>query len=107
MFFYTGDPYFFGYHDDTLTSVWGYTVTLDANGGECVTEVKGGVGETLDLVPTRDGYTFMGWERPNGSLYNDESPYTFVFGHDSLTAVWGKRFIRLQRSRQYDRDSPR
>jgi len=84
--FQPGEPYFFGYHDDTLTAVWGYTVTLDAKGGECVNFVNGGVGETLDVVPTKEGYTLFGWQRPNGDICN---PYTFDFGHESLEAIWG------------------
>ena len=54
------------YEDITLTARWEritYTVTLDANGGECsLTEYKVDAKGAFKLpVPTREGYYFAGW----------------------------------------------
>ena len=54
------------YEDITLTARWEritYTITLDANGGECsVAEYKVDTGGAFKLpVPTREGYYFAGW----------------------------------------------
>ena len=52
--------------DITLTARWErdtYTITLDANGGECsTTAYTVAAGENFKLpVPTKDGYYFAGW----------------------------------------------
>ncbi len=52
--------------DITLTARWErvtYTITLDADGGECgTTAYTVAAGETFKLpVPTKDGYYFAGW----------------------------------------------
>lgn len=61
--------------DITLTARWEritYTITLDANGGECdVTEYKISPNEKIKLpTPTRAGYTFAGWFINENSIDN-------------------------------------
>lgn len=84
--FLPGDPYFFGYHDDTITAVWGYTVTINFGDGRIET-VKGGVGEALDFIPTSEYGTFYSWINKNSQEFLP-GEYTFVHGDDYLTARW-------------------
>lgn len=63
------------YEDITLTARWEritYTITLDANGGECdMIEYKAYPNEKLKLpVPKREGYTFAGWFVNQNSIDN-------------------------------------
>ncbi len=80
--------YYFIYGDDTLTAVWGYTVTLNANGGECVSAVVKPVGEALDVIPVRSGYSFNKWVNSTGLEFDSSADYEFIYGNDTLTAVW-------------------
>ena len=77
----------------TLTAQWSanaYTITLDANGGNLdvttVTVEYGAAVNTLP-VPTRDGYTFVGWFDAEGNRYTAETIYN-VLGNITLTAQW-------------------
>lgn len=51
-----------------------YTITFDANGGECDVESmiveEGGIYENLP-VPTREGFEFVGWIDVDGNVYKD------------------------------------
>lgn len=51
-----------------------YTITFDANGGECDVESmiveEGGVYENLP-IPTRVGFEFVGWIDVDGNVYKD------------------------------------
>ncbi|MBQ8392437.1 MAG: InlB B-repeat-containing protein [Clostridia bacterium] len=60
--------------DVTLTPMWEeseYTITLDANGGECSeTSITVSMSDTVTLpTPTWEGHTFLGW-------YNGRTLYT-------------------------------
>ena len=88
-----GQPYDFAQPvtgDITLTAQWEkpaeYTVTFDTQGGtpvasQTVTE-NGTVTRPAD--PTRDGYTFKGWQL-GGADFDFMTPIT---GNITLTAVW-------------------
>ena len=88
-----GEPYNFDTPvtgDITLTALWEkpaeYTVTFDTQGGtpvasQTVTE-NGTVTRPAD--PTRDGYTFKGWQL-DGADYDFTTPVTADI---TLTAVW-------------------
>jgi len=81
--------YWFDYGDDTLTAVWGYTVAIDANGGEYNnTVIIQPEGSALMSVPEREGYRFVKWINKNNEEFTVENPYTFIHGDDNLTAVW-------------------
>ncbi|MBR4232740.1 MAG: S-layer homology domain-containing protein, partial [Oscillospiraceae bacterium] len=74
--------------NETLTAVWGATVTYDPAGGSVnpASEVKAS-GETVTLpTPTRSGYTFKGWDL-NGQTYQAGDQYT-VDGDVTFTAQW-------------------
>lgn len=88
-----GEPYNFDTPvtgDITLTAQWEklaeYTVTFDTQGGESIpaqTVTDGGY--ALEPPhPTRDGYTFIGWQL-DGRDYDFSTPVT---GDITLTAVW-------------------
>ncbi|MBR2407250.1 MAG: InlB B-repeat-containing protein [Clostridia bacterium] len=68
------------YEDITLTARWEhvtYTMTLDANGGECdITEytVQSGVPYEMP-APTREGYTFAGWYCGGQNMTKGIYPY--------------------------------
>lgn len=73
-----------------LTAHWSaneYTVTLDANGGECGVKNKNVTfDEVYNLpVPTRDGYTFVGWY--NGSTKYNGGTWKNT-NNVSLVAEW-------------------
>ena len=65
-----------------------YTITFDSDGGSAVGSitVKGKESPSAPSAPTKEGYTFEKWIKPNG----DE----FLFGTDTveedltLTAIW-------------------
>lgn len=88
-----GEPYGFDTPvtgDITLTAQWEklaeYTVTFDTAGGTPVpaqtVTANGMAARPAD--PTRDGYTFKGWQL-NGTDYDFTQP---VAGNITLTAVW-------------------
>lgn len=70
-----------------------YTVTLDANGGECAAETTAVYGENVTLpVPEREGYAFTGWYY-NALPVSDETGKgeEWTFAKDVvLTARWEK-----------------
>lgn len=63
------------------------TVTYDANGGTAdkESEIISYNGKATGATATWENHTFLGWEDPEGNLWNFESPVT----HDlALTAAW-------------------
>ena len=73
----------------TLKAVWEintYTVTFDSDGGSEVAAqtVEHGSKATEPTAPTKEGYTFKGWQL-NGEAYNFATPVT---GNITLKAVW-------------------
>lgn len=86
---YTAETVFNGEEDITLTARWEintYTVTLDDGCGNTDTKTYTH-GEALGElpVPTREGYTFVGWADADGQIVTAE---TTVTGELTLTAVW-------------------
>lgn len=92
-----GDPYDFTtpvMQDLTLTASWTknkstYTVKFDLNGGDGnIADQKVKEGSTIDRPanPTREGYTFTGWQL-NGKDYDWNTPITTDI---ILTATWQK-----------------
>ncbi|MGN0761337.1 MAG: InlB B-repeat-containing protein, partial [Christensenellales bacterium] len=68
-----------------------YTVTYDANNGSMSEKsVKVTYGkETQFAVPTRVGYTFMGWYRNDNQVTGQNAKGTWNYAGDgTLTAVW-------------------
>ena len=81
----------------TLYAVWKantYTITYDANGGSGIPENQTKTHEvnlTLsNLIPTRTGYTFLGWSTSSGATSATYSPGDiFTINADTtLYAVW-------------------
>ena len=69
----------------TLYPVWNtnkYTITFDANGGSEIAPITQDYGTniTAPADPTREGYTFMGWDR--------EIPTTMPAENMTVTARW-------------------
>lgn len=77
-----------------------FTITFDANGGECDTQTKPVVlGEPCGElpVPTRSGYTFIGWyggKDTDSTHYTDETIYNT---RNNLTfyAIWGQNTVTV------------
>ena len=65
-----------------------YTITFDSNGGSAVGSItqayKSAV--TAPADPTRDGYTFAGWEDADGNKVS--VPATMPLGGAALNATW-------------------
>jgi len=70
----------------TYTAIGSYTVTFDSNGGSAVTSqnVPEGGKVTKPADPTREGYTFNGWNLGD-QAYDFSTPVT---GDITLTAQW-------------------
>lgn len=72
-----------------------YILTIDPNGGVydqsmSVTQKTEMCLDTYTvLTPTREGYTFLGWERTGGGIYNESTGvYTFQKVNETFTAKW-------------------
>lgn len=82
--------------DGTYTAVYepiSYTINYVMDGGEPDAGVQNAVyGTTINLpaTPTKDGYTFLGWqEKSTGLVYAAEAAYQVV-GNATFTARWEK-----------------
>ena len=81
----------------TLYAIWRintYTITYNLNGGsgniKAQTKTHGTAVQLSDKVPTRTGYTFLGWAKSSSATGAEYSPST-MFGENANTtlfAVW-------------------
>ena len=63
-----------------------YTATFNTDGGSAVSAITGSGAITLPAAPTKDGYTFAGWDL-NGTTYAAGDSYTLT-GDVTFTALW-------------------
>ena len=85
--------------DVTLYAVWtqnSYTITYNANGGAGAPppqEVSSGNAMLSSIIPTRNGYTFIGWsdiQTATTAKYSAGGQIT-ITGNITLYAVWSQR----------------
>ena len=84
----------------TFTAVWTpYKLTYNANGGENAPGEQAVTSSNIltvsDTVPTRDGYTFTGWNTAadgSGTSYSGTDPIT-IFEDTTLYAQWTPNYI--------------
>ena len=97
----TADTVYTVVGDSTYTAGWAvnsYTVTLDANGG---TVDPATLTVTFDAavgalpVPTKPGYTFVGWMDANGTKIIAETIYT-IDGDSTWTAEWSANTYNIK-----------
>ncbi|WP_027390333.1 InlB B-repeat-containing protein [Chrysiogenes arsenatis] len=82
---FTGATVYVDTNDSTLYAQWSvsqYTITFASNGGSAVSAITQNYGSaiTAPVAPTREGYTFAGW--------NPAVPNTMPAGGATLTAQW-------------------
>ena len=72
----------------TLWALWTCTVTFDPAGGSEVNGTVAAYGGTIEApdAPSKDGHTFMGWYKADGTPWEFDTDA--VFGHIELTALW-------------------
>lgn len=92
--------------DDSLTARWSantYSLIIDPSGGtingsaQSLTVTQGYGSSFAVPIPSRPGYSFLGWEFSGDGSWNEyEDVYTFIGTdnqHDTLTADWSvKKF---------------
>lgn len=82
--------------DSEIKAIWEaipYTLTLDTNGGELAEGVSNQITSiiygTADVpTPTREGYTFVDWEKVSGVGAYGDKKFTFAAGNAELKAQW-------------------
>ena len=90
-----------GTEDAKLTATWkinSYTITLDVNGGAIAeTTARRNHNETIDTigVPTKNGYTFMGWYENIADEATKVEPSTKITKDMNLTAKWEANPVKL------------
>ena len=67
-----------------------YTITYDANGGNIdpATQEVGYKVAPTPATPTKDGFTFAGWQDANGNLYAPETALPVATAAATYTAIW-------------------
>ena len=89
----------------TTTYTYSFTISYNANGGSgapsSTTATSTSTSKSITLssaVPTRSGYTFLGWSTSSSASsasYSAGSSYTFSYGTTSLYAVWQTNTITV------------
>ncbi len=74
----------------TVTAQWEinrYTITFDTAGGSEIAPITQDYGTNIAVPadPTREGYTFIGWDR--------EIPETVPAENMTVTALWGNQSV--------------
>ena len=72
-----------------------YTVTLNANGGSEISDIKVDAGDSINELPTptKDGYIFLGWFEKTTDENPVSTPYT-PSGDIELIAKWQKMICK-------------
>jgi chitinase len=78
-----------GCKNDTVEEPSTYLVTFDVQQGDPLSPVEVQDGESLDLpIPTRDGYTFLGWTLTNNENAEIVSNSLIIHSNLTLYAKW-------------------
>jgi uncharacterized repeat protein (TIGR02543 family) len=74
-----------------------YSLAFDGNGGSYTQGIDYSSNEQINLpaAPTKSGYDFAGWKRPNNSILGASSPFTPPDGGETLQAQWTAKTLTV------------
>ena len=79
-----------------------YSLAFDGNGGSYTQSMDYSSNEQINLpaAPTKSGYDFAGWKRPNNSILDASSPFTPPNGGETLQAQWTAKTLTVSYNSQ-------
>ena len=84
----------------TITALWTivqYTITFDTDGGSAVADIKQDYNTTVTLpaAPAKDGNTFSGWKRADGTVLAAGDTFAMPAANETVTALWNVNVYTL------------
>ncbi len=111
----TGNTTLYAHWSSSTSTYYTYyfKVSYDANGGSgAPSTTDGGTSSSStksvtlsSTIPTRSGYTFLGWSTSSGAIsasYSPGSSYSFSYGTTTLYAVWQQNTTTYYAKLAYD-----
>ena len=88
-----GDTFTMPVDGETVTATWDviqYTITFDTDGGSAVDPITQDYASTVTLpaAPTKEGSTFTGWKRADGTVLQAGDTFAMPVNGETVTATW-------------------